>query len=210
MKDIILIGGGGHCKSVIDSLNRLNQYNIRGVIDIEENLGEIISGYKVIGTDNDLEKLFSQGIKYAFITLGSVGNPTNRIKLYNLCKGINYTIPKIIDSTAIISDNTDIGLGTFVAKGVIINSDTVIGENAIINTGSIIEHDCRIGNNVHISPAVTLGGGVHIGDNSHIGIGSTIIQNISIGRNVIIGSSSNVIRDISDDIKAYGNPCKGV
>jgi sugar O-acyltransferase (sialic acid O-acetyltransferase NeuD family) len=210
MKDIILVGGGGHCKSVIDSLNKLNQYNIRGIIDIEENLGEIISGYKVIGTDNDLEKLFSQGIKYAFITLGSVGNPTNRIRLYNLCKSINFTMPKIIDSTAIISDNADIGFGTFVAKGVIINSDTVIGENAIINTGSIIEHDCRIGNNVHISPGVTLGGSVNVGVNSHIGIGSTIIQNICIGRNVIIGSSSNVIRDISDNIKAYGNPCKGV
>jgi sugar O-acyltransferase (sialic acid O-acetyltransferase NeuD family) len=210
MRDIILVGGGGHCKSVIDSLNRLNQYNIRGIIDREENLGKIISGYKVIGTDNDLEKLFSQGIKYAFITLGSIGNPTIRIKLYNLCKSISFTIPKIIDSTAIISDNADIGFGTFVAKGVIINSDTVIGENAIINTGSIIEHDCRIGNNVHISPGVTVGGSVSVGINSHIGIGSTIIQNISIGRNVIIGSSSNVIRDISDNIKAYGNPCKGV
>lgn len=209
MKDILLIGGGGHCKSVIDTLIKCNQFNILGIIDLEQNLGKYISGYEIIGTDDDLEKFSLQGVKYAFITLGSTGNPSKRIGLYNLCKKFKFEFPTIIDDTAIISHNTKIGQGTFIGKGVIINTGTVIGENSIINTGSVIEHDCNIENSVHISPRVILGGGVHIGNNSHIGIGTTIIQNICVGNNVLIGSSSNVIRNISDGLKVYGNPCKG-
>lgn len=209
MEDIILVGGGGHCRSVVDSIIGLGKFNICGIIDLEMNLIKEISGLKVIGTDRDLKK-FSSLIKFAFITLGSVGDATNRMRLYHYCKRLGFRIPIIIDNTAIVSTNVDIGSGTYIAKGTIINTGTIIGENTILNTGSIIEHDCQIGNNVHISPRVILGGGVHIDDGSHIGIGTTVIQDIKIGKNVIIGSASNVIRDINDNSKVYGNPCKGV
>ena len=33
MKQIILIGGGGHCKSCIDVIENGNKYKIRGIID---------------------------------------------------------------------------------------------------------------------------------------------------------------------------------
>lgn len=36
MKDIILIGFGGHAKSVIDSIEGLGEYNIVGYTDVNE------------------------------------------------------------------------------------------------------------------------------------------------------------------------------
>ena len=33
MKEIILIGGGGHCKSVIDVIEQENRFTIAGIID---------------------------------------------------------------------------------------------------------------------------------------------------------------------------------
>ncbi|HQB08035.1 MAG TPA: acetyltransferase, partial [Rectinema sp.] len=39
MKDIILIGGGGHCRSVIDVIELGNEFRIIGIIDKEENIG---------------------------------------------------------------------------------------------------------------------------------------------------------------------------
>ena len=208
MEKIILTGGGGHCKVVINAILLAKNYEIAGIIDLEEKIGLQISSIPVIGTDKDLEKYFAKDIKNCFITVGSTGNLALRIKLYNKAKEIGYKFPNIIHPDTIISEFAKIGDGNFIAPGVIINSSVTIGSFCIINTGSIIEHDCKISNFVHIAPGVTLSGGVIIGANSHVGTGSSVIQNLKIGKNTLIGAGSVVVKNIGDNLVAYGNPCK--
>lgn len=208
MEDIILVGGGGHCKSVIDTIINSNLYNIYGIIDIKDNVGKKVCGIKVIDCDENLSIYRKKGIKNAFITLGSIGNTSIRRNLYQLLIKNGFQIPRIIDKTSIVSDRAIIDSGVFVGKGAIINVDSKIGKNSIINSGSIIEHDCILEEFVHISPGVTLCGGVKIGKNSHIGANSTIIQFKNIGENVIIGAGSIVVKDINSNTKAFGNPCR--
>lgn len=209
MKSIILIGGGGHCRSVIDTIKSLNHYKVLGIIDKKERIGEEIFGSKIIDSDENLYK-YCDKVECAFITIGSVGNPKLRIKLYDLIRKLNFSVPNIIDKSAIVSSDIKLGKGIFVGKGSVINSGSFIGNNCIINTGSIIEHDCIINNNVHIASGVVLCAGVSVGENSHIGSKSVIIQYKNIGSNVIIGAGSVVVRDIENYAKAYGNPCREV
>lgn len=210
MEKIILIGGGGHCKSVIDTIRSSIKYEIIGIVDLKEKVGTFIGDIKIIGTDEDLEVFYKKGIRNAFITVGSIGNPALRIKLYNMARKIGFKFPIIIDKTAIVSKNTIIEEGTFIGKGAIVNTNSKIGKNSIINSGSIIEHDCIIGDFVHIAPGSVLSGGVIIGENTHIGTNSTIIQNIKIGQNTIIGAGSVVVKDVKSNVKCYGNPCREV
>lgn len=210
MEDIILIGGGGHCKSVIDAIRKSKTFNIIGILDRPEKLQEEILGIKVIGADDDMAFYYKQGIKKAFLTIGSIGDTRLRRNLYQKGINIGYNFPNIIDSTAMISDTASLGTGNFVGKGVIINADTKIGNNCIINTGVIIDHDCTIGDFCHIAPGTVLSGNVRIAENTHIGTNSTLIQNVQIGENTIIGAGSVVIKNIGDNVKAYGNPCKEV
>lgn len=210
MEDIILIGGGGHCKSVIDSIKTSKLYNIVGILDLKEKLNTEILGIKIIGTDDELGYYYKKGIKNAFLTTGSIGDTLLRKRLYIAALDIGYKFPNIIDNTAILSDEIQLGHGNFIGKGAIINSGTKIGNNCIINTGSMIDHDCSIGDFVHIAPGTTLSGGVIIGENTHIGTNSTIIQDKIVGQNTIIGAGSVVVKDIADNKKAYGNPCREV
>lgn len=210
MKRMVLLGGGGHCKSVLDTLSKFPEFEIVGILDIESKVGDSILQTKIIGVDDDLFDLYLNGIDYAFITAGSIGNTDLRIRLYKKIKEVGIKTPNIIDDTAIISDNIVLGEGNFIGKGAIINSGVILGNNCIINTGAIIEHDCRIGDFCHVAPGSTLSGGVELGNNTHIGTNSTIIQNIKIGKNTLIGAGSVVIHNISDNAKAYGNPCKEV
>ena len=210
MEKIILLGGGGHCKSIIDTIQTSKLYEIIGIIDLQQNIGQYINGIEVLDCDENLMKYKKSGVENAFISIGSIGNVSVRRKLYDLAKKTGFNIPKIVDKSAIVAKDTKILEGTFVGKGAIINTKSIIGSNCIINSGSIVEHDCSIGDFVHIASGATLCGGVQVGKNTHIGANSTVIQYKTIGENVIIGAGSVVTKDIRSDVKAYGNPCKEV
>lgn len=209
-KKLLLIGGGGHCKSILDSLLKRNNYSEIGIIDKEENIGKFKLGVPIIGSDDDLVKLYQRGYNCAFITLGSVGNPSLRIKLFNMLEKIGFEIPNIIDLTAVISENVKLGRGIFIGKNSVVNVGSSIGAGAIINTVSTIEHDCVIENFTHIAPGVVLCGEVRIGANTHVGANSVVKQQIKIGSNTMIGMGSVVLQNIGDNMIAYGNPCKEV
>ncbi|NCC11311.1 MAG: acetyltransferase, partial [Bacteroidia bacterium] len=48
---LLLIGGGGHCRSVIDVIEQENRFEIAGIIDKKELMGQEVLGYKIIGCD---------------------------------------------------------------------------------------------------------------------------------------------------------------
>jgi sugar O-acyltransferase (sialic acid O-acetyltransferase NeuD family) len=207
MEKLLLVGAGGHCRSVIDSINR-DYYSDIVIIDLPELIGKNILTIPIVGTDSDINSLFDDGYRNGVITIGSIGHTDKRIGLYAKMKKAGYQFPAIIDPTAMISkSNTFIAEGAFIGKGVIINTGVRIGAFSIVNTGCIIDHDCITGQFVHIGPGVRMSGGIHIHDNAHIGIGSVLIQSISIGKNTIIGAGSVVISDIEENVTAFGVPC---
>ncbi len=206
-KKIILIGGGGHCKVVISIIKKLDNFEIAGIVD-NYKAGSLISGIKIIGTDDDLKDIYKSGTHNALITAGSTKDNTKRYRLFNMAKEIGYKFPVIISPKAIVDESVKIGEGTVIMPGSIINIDSSIGKNCIINTGAIIEHDCKIGDYCHIAPGVHISGAVNIGELSFIGIGATMIQGIKIGRNVTIGAGSVILKDIPDNVIIVGNPAK--
>lgn len=202
---ILLVGGGGHCKSVLDTLFDLNTYSEIGIIDNALNKGEIIMGVPVLGDDNDLVDLFNSGFHYAFVTIGSVGYPNTRIKIYDLLIKIGFILPIIIDPSSRVSKLSSIEAGVYIGKMATVNINSEIHKGSIINTGSIIDHDCKIGAFVHIAPGAVLGGDVTVGDNTHIGSNATIKQQVNIGNNTIVGMGTVITKNVDDGVVIYGN-----
>ena len=171
MIDIILIGGGGHCKSVIDVIEQENRFKIAGIIDKKELIGTKVLGYEVIGCDDDLERLF-QLYRYAFITLGHIKDNSIRVKLFNIVKDIGYTLPTIISPLSYVSKYAKISEATIIHHQALVNSNAFIGKNCIINSKSLIEHDSIIEDNCHISTNAIINGGVIVKANSFVGSGA--------------------------------------
>jgi sugar O-acyltransferase (sialic acid O-acetyltransferase NeuD family) len=191
MKKIILIGGGGHCKSVIDVIEQENKFNIAGIIDKPNFLGSKILGYKVIGSDIDLKKLSKQ-YKYALITVGQIRSSKIRKKLFNLVNKTGFNLPNIISPFAYVSKHSFIGRGSIVMHNAIVNANSSIGDNCIINSNALIEHDCKISEHCHISTNATINGNVKIQSESFIGSNATIKQSITIKKDSFIKSCSFV------------------
>ena len=189
MKKIILIGGGGHCKSVIDVIEQEKKYKIYGIVDKPKFLGAKILGYKVIGSDLDLDFL-AKKYKNAIITVGQIKSPLVRIQLFNLANKAGFKFPSIISPRAYVSKHSSIGIGTIIMHNVVVNANVSIGYNCIINTKSLIEHDCEISNHCHISTNATINGSVKIKSKSFIGSNATLRDGIVIKENSFIKASS--------------------
>ena len=206
-RKLLLIGGGGHCRSVLDSVLSLSTYDEIGIVDYNKTP---VAGILVVGQDEDLPDLNANGWTDAFITVGSVGDTTLRQRLFKLVTKIGFTLPSIIDPTAVLAKDVIVGKGCFIGKGAIINAGTCIDEAVIINTGAVIEHECKIGAFAHISPGSVLCGQVIIGEHTHVGAGSVVRQQIHIGNNTLVGAGSVVVKDLPAKVKVFGNPCKVV
>ncbi len=184
---ILLIGGGGHCKSVIDVIEQENKFTIAGIVDKKELIGTEVLGYKVIACDDDLEKLFE---KYdcAVVTVGQIRSVTLRVKLFNKLKEIGYELPVIISPLAYVSRHSSVEEGTVIMHNALINAGVKIGKNCIINTKALIEHDSTIEDNCHVSTAAVINGGVTVKENTFFGSNATSKEYVEISKFVKAGS----------------------
>ena len=185
MQDILLIGGGGHCRSVIDVIELTGKYKIYGIIDIKKRVGQKVLDYEIIGTDEDLEK-YRNDVELAFITVGFINSVDLRIKIYGKLKQLNFKLPVIISPLAYVSKHSFIEEGTIVMHYAVINAKAKIGKNCIINTKALIEHDAIIEDFCHISTGAIINGGVIVGKSSFVGSNTTTKQYIKIPENSFI------------------------
>ncbi len=203
MKYLILIGGGGHCKSVIEAAESAG-YQILGVLDMPEDVGKEILSTKVIGTDDDLPSYVDKA--EFVITVGFIMNPATRIKLYNRVKEVGGKLATIIASTAYVSKYAEIGEGTVVMHHAFVNAGAKIGNNVILNTFSNIEHDAIIGDQCHISTGVMVNGDCKVGNNVFIGSQSVLANGITIDDDIILGGGSFARKNIKVKGIYSGNP----
>jgi sugar O-acyltransferase (sialic acid O-acetyltransferase NeuD family) len=188
-KDIILIGGGGHCRSCIDVIELEGKFNIIGIVDLPEKIGENILNYPIIASDSDLVNFINKEI-YFFITIGQIGSAEKRISIYSKLKSLNVNIPFIISPDSYVSKYSTISRGTIIMHNCIVNACSIIGENCIINNKALIEHDVTIGSHCHISTGAIINGGVNVGEGTFFGSGAVSKHYIDIPNNSFVKANS--------------------
>ncbi len=189
MKDLYLIGGGGHCRSCIDVIELEGKFQIKGIFDIRENVGKMVLGYPIIATDQELEKYVSKE-SYFLITIGQIKFYENRARFYLQLKNLNANLACVISPRAHVSNHARIGEGTIVLHDVLVNSSAKVGTNCILNTKSLVEHDVVIGDNCHVSTASIVNGGCKIGNNCFVGSNAVLEQGLIIPDNSVISAGS--------------------
>lgn len=202
MLPLLLLGGGGHCKSVIEAIG--TQREIIGILDKPEVVGEVILGIPVIGNDDDIP-LYATKAEFV-ITVGFIKNPSIRIRIYDKVKKAGGTFASIIASTAYVSKYATIGEGTVVMHNAFVNAGANIGVNVIINTFANIEHDAVIGNQSHVSTGAIVNGDCKVGCNVFIGSQAVLSNGIIVGDNIVVSAGSFVRKSIFETGVYVGNP----
>jgi len=184
--DIILIGGGGHCKACIDVIEVEGRFQVTGIADLLERRGEMVLNYEIIATDDDLPGLVK---KYGLflITLGQIKSSELRKKYYTSIKNLGGRIATVVSPLAHVSRYASLGEGTIVMHQAVVNAGAKVGVNCIINTKALIEHDARVGDHCHISTAAVLNGGAVVGNGSFVGSNTVLKEGVILPPYSVVG-----------------------
>ncbi len=203
VKDIIVIGCGGHSKVIIDAIERAGEFRIRGYLD-DNKYGLGYKNYIIL--DKITNALLYDDERTWFVI--AIGNNNLREAISKKFQKLKYAT--IIHKNACVSSSSEIGIGSVILDNSTINADSKVGKHVIVNTRAIIEHDCIIGDYCHVSPGSVICGGNIIHDNVHVGANSVIIPCNVIRENSVIGAGSTVIGNVEANERVAGCPAKSI
>ena len=198
----ILIGGGGHALSLLETLSDYNQ--IAGYADMQPSKDMPIP---YLGTDADVLANYKPEEYDIQVTLVYTSEVNLQLRKRILERYKSYHSHTFVAQTALVTRNSILGEGSVAMEKAVVNRSS-IGKNTVINTGAIIEHNCIIGNNCFIGPGAVLCGGVRVGDDTFIGAGSVVRDDVTIASDCTVGMGSLVTKDITEAGVYHGQPAK--
>lgn len=202
-RNLVLVGGGGHCKSVIEVAESAG-YKIIGILDTPDQLGKKVLSYEVIGNDDDIVRYIDKA--EFIVTVGQIKDAGLRIKLHDKILAAGGKLATVIASTAYVSKYVKIGQGTVIMHNAFVNADVEIGLSCIINSCANIEHDTKIEDFCHISTGAMVNGSCVVGEKSFIGSQSVLANNITITSNCVVAAGTTVSKSLMEKGIYIGNP----
>ena len=210
MDRIIVIGAGGHARSVLDILLENNEYEVLGCLDPIFPINKFVPKMPevaVIGIDGDMKKFYDDGINKIFV---AIGDNKLRKKLQDQAIAIGFEVINAVSKFSRISSRASLGKGICIMAGAIVNVNCRIGDGCIINTNCSIDHDCEIADFVHVAPGTAISGTTSVGQGTHIGTNSSEIDGTVIGEWSYIGAGAAVVKNIGSHVMAYGVPAREI
>jgi len=192
MKPLVLLGCGGHARSLIDLIEAEGQWRIHGLVGLPGQVGASVLGYPVIGTDADLQNL-RDACSSAVLAIGQLPDPAPRQRMATMLLQLGFHCPVLISPHAVVSRHARLGSGTVVAHGVIVNAGAVVGAHCILNSRALIEHDVQLGDHCHVSTGALLNGGVRLGPGSFIGSGAMLREGLHLPAGTVISAGKRVM-----------------
>ena len=200
---VVLIGGGGHAKSL---LNADCDVNFAGYVDRSPSPGFELP---YLGDDSDF--LAKSPIEQPAVHIAFVSGPdcTMAARRRIIERYRAYRSATLVAATASIAPGTTLGYGCALLRGAIVNGAR-LGAYCVVNTGAIVEHDVRLGENVFVGPGAVVCGGVTAGDDCYVGAGAIVRNGVSICSGVTVGMGAVVVRDITEAGTYVGNPARKI
>ena len=193
---IIIYGGGGHGKTLIDLLHSLGSYPIAGVVDDRLTPGNQVLDAPVLGGAAVLAELKARGVKLAVNAVGGIGNIAVRIKVFEQLSEAGFTCPALVHPHAFVEPSARLAEGVQVFPHAYVGSAANIGYGVIVNTGAIVSHDCQVDDYANLSPGAILAGEVIIGRAALVGMGVTVNLQVRVGERARLGNGATVKRDV--------------
>ncbi|XZE55164.1 acetyltransferase [Planctomycetaceae bacterium SH139] len=206
---LIGIGAGGHAKVVLDTLLLNPHYQLRGLLDNNQEMhGQFVLGIPVLGGDEQLASLREAGVRHAFIGVGTAKDTKLRRQVWGWLQKNEMQVVTTIAISAVVSKYSQIGRGATLLAASTVQAGACLGDNVVVNTRAVVEHDCQLHDHVHIASGAVLAGGVIVETGGFIGAAACVKPGVRIGRGATVGCGAVVVHDVPPATTVIGNPAK--
>ena len=205
MKPVIIMGTGGNCVDVLDTLREIGNPCLGFLDDDPARQGTEVCGVPVLGG-------LVRAAEYpdASFVFG-IGSPKNFWKREEILRRTGLAPDRfatVVHPSASVSRLARLGPGTVVFQNVTVTSNVTIGEHVLILPNTVISHDDVVGDYTCIAGGVCISGGVTVGRACYIGTNASIIGNVTIGDGSLVGMGSVVLADVPANTAVVGSPAR--
>jgi len=204
MKNIIIIGSGGHGAELDEYIRYDNRhgdtvnYNIVGFLDDNpENYSNYTFSAPLLGGIGDHE--IQSDCEYIM----GIANLEYRKKFVKLFLERGARFCTYIHPDTFISESAKIGRGAVISYHCNIGPNAVVGDFTMVNARASIAHDARVGRYNFIGPNVCLSGFTVVGDENLFGINSATIPGINIGDRNKIAAGMTLDKNVANDSTVF-------
>ncbi len=212
MKKIVIIGTGGNCIDILNTLLDLNDargekvYDCIGFLDDNpERWSKNIHNINVLGPLQMARELNDSSFIFG---IGSTSSFLKRRSIITRLGIEEDRFETIIHPSTFISRMATVGQGTVILQNVTVNSDAIIGKFVYLLPNSVISHNSIIGEFSCIASGVCVSGNVQIRQCCYIGTNSSIKEGVEIEERSLIGMGSVVLRNVPANSVVAGNPAR--
>lgn len=199
MKNLIIIGAGGHGRVVLDVAQNIGRYEKISFID--DWVKKECLGIPVVGKTSDVDKYLADSDIFV-----AIGNAEVRKEISEKLLAKGASMPILIHPSAVVSNSVSIGVGSVVMAGAVINSCAKLGKGVIVNTCASVDHESTVGDYSHVSVGARVAGSVKVGSCVFMGAGAVIINNKSVAGNIVIGAGAVVVNNLTEKGTYVGVP----
>jgi sugar O-acyltransferase (sialic acid O-acetyltransferase NeuD family) len=196
--DLVVYGGGGHGKSLIELIRTIGAHHIVGILDDGLPAGAEVLGVPVLGGRSILPELRRRGLGLAANAVGGIGDVRSRLQVSEALQHAGFECPPLIHPTAWLEATVQVAPGAQILPFAYVGSEAIIGRGAIVNTSAVVSHDCRLGEYANVAPGALLAGGVEVGEAALIGMGVTVHLGVRVGRYARCGNSAVITADVPE------------
>ena len=200
---VIIYGGGGLSKMIIESVRVLGVYQIAGIIDDRMQKGEDVIGAPVLGGAEMLPELYEQGVRTAVNSVGAIGDYKVRLKVFHTLAEAGFICPPIVHPTAHVDPSARLEAGVLVLAQSYVSGNARVGMGTLINNSVVISHDCLVGVCANFSPGAMIAGDAVIGDFTQIGMNATVNIGVHVGKECLIGNGATIKKDVPDGTRVF-------
>jgi sugar O-acyltransferase (sialic acid O-acetyltransferase NeuD family) len=193
---LLLLGGGGHGKILIDLIRALPNFRLVGIIDDRLAAGSDVMGVTVLGSTATLEQWYQRGVHQAANGVGGIGNVDARLQVFEKLDSAGFTCPVLVHPTAVIERSASLEAGAQILAQAYVGGAVRIGFGTVLNVGAVVSHESVLGKVVNLSPGATLAGNVRVENYAQIGMRATVNVGLTIGERALLGNGCTVKKDV--------------
>jgi sugar O-acyltransferase (sialic acid O-acetyltransferase NeuD family) len=182
MKKLLIVGAGGHGRSVAELVQLKNEFELVGFIDDSWPQHKSVWSYSIHGRVSELSQYHS----IADWVIVAIGNNKLRGELINKFVETEFNLATVIHPMAMVSPSADIGAGTAIMAGAIIGTESKLGLGVIINSGANVDHHCVIADFGHLGVNACMAGGSSLGEAAWLQAGGALGYGVVVPAGKII------------------------